>query len=114
MKLFLILSRSMRQNIPKQDVPNLALAHRDYHQPMRQNDIVLLQAMLRPDENTLKGSRCMILQAETLEDVEDFLKRNPLVPYDAVSWTVQELIPNYATECVRSWYKGSFSKGHRE
>jgi hypothetical protein len=112
MKLYLILSRSLRRRIAKEDVPGLTPAHREYHRPLRQNDMVLFQAMMRPDETMPKGSRCMVLQAETREEVEAFLGRNPLVQFDAMTWAVHELLPNYATEGMRTWFKGHFVKGH--
>ena len=54
----------------------------------------------------------MILQAETREEIEDFLQRNPLTKFDALEWTIHELLPNYAPEGVRSWFKGTLSRGH--
>lgn len=112
MKLFLILSRSLRQKIAKEHVPGLNPAHEHYHTPMRAADAILLQAMIRPSDDAPKGSRCMLLQAETREEVDDFLRRNPLVAFDAMEWTVLELLPNYAPASVREWFKGTFSKGH--
>jgi hypothetical protein len=112
MKLYLILSRSMRQRVAKEEVPGLTPQHRDYHNPMREKDAILLQAMMRPDEASPKGSRCMILQVETREELDHFLQTNPLVQFDAMEWTAHELLPNYAAEGVRSWFKGPFSKGH--
>lgn len=112
MKLYIILSQSKRQLIAKEDVPALTPQHREYHSPMREKDAILLQAMMRPDEKTPKGSRCMILQAETREEVEDFILRNPLMQHDAMEWTVHELLPNYAAAPVQDWFQGKFSKGH--
>jgi hypothetical protein len=112
MKMYVILSRSLRQQIAKDEVPALTPAHREYHNPMRQHDLILLQAMMRPDDVTPKGSRLMILQAETREEVDDFIQRNPLMKYDAMEWTVHELLPNYAASGVHDWFKGIFSKGH--
>jgi hypothetical protein len=113
MKLYLILSKSNRQLVPKAEVPDLTPAHRDYHSPMIEQDAVLMKAMIRPDEKTPKGSRCMILQAEGPQEVEDFLMRNPLVRYGAMDWQVQELLPNYGTDALHQWFKGKFSAGHQ-
>jgi hypothetical protein len=113
MKLYLILSKSNRKLVPKSDIPALNPEHRDYHVPMIERDVVLIKAMLRPDENTPKGSRCMILQAEGLDEVNDFVQRNPLVRYGAMEWTIQELLPNDGTDSVRKWFKGKFSAGHQ-
>jgi hypothetical protein len=113
MRLYLILSKSNRQLVPKADVPALNPEHHDYHVPMIEQDAVLIKAMLRPDENTPKGSRCMILQAEGPEEVNDFLQRNPLVRYGAMEWTVHELLPNYGPDALRNWFKGKFSAGHQ-
>ena len=112
MKLFLILSRSIRDRVPKSGAAALVPAHREYHTPVREKDSVLLQAMIRPDANTSKGSRCMIMQAETLEEVQEFVSRNPLVEFDAMEWSVQELLPNYAAEGVRAWFQGQLPQGH--
>ena len=49
MKLFLILSRSLRQRVTKEHVPGLTPAHEQYHRPMRESDAILLQAMIRPE-----------------------------------------------------------------
>ena len=112
MKLLLILSRSLRQRGTKEQATGLTAAHEEYHQPMRERDAILLQAMIRPTANAPKGSRCMILQAESREQVDDFLERNPLTQLDALEWTLHELLPNYAPEGVRDWFKGKLPRGH--
>jgi hypothetical protein len=112
MKLYLILSKSNRKLIPKTEVPGLNSEHREYHSPMIEQDVVLIKAMMRPDENTPKGSRCMILQAEGPEVVDDFIQRNPLMRYGAMEWTIHELLPNDGTAALRDWFKGKFSAGH--
>jgi hypothetical protein len=113
MKLYLILSLSKRQLVPKADVAGLNSAHRDYHVPMIEKDAVLLKAMMRPDKDTPKGSRCMILQAESPEEVDAFIMSNPLMRFNAMDWTVHELLPNYGPDWLRTWFKGQFSAGHQ-
>ncbi len=113
MRLFLILSKSNRQLVPRDQTAQLHDAHGDYHTPMIEQDHVLVKAMMRPGPNTPKGSRCMIIQAEDPAAVDDFIQRNPLMQYNAMEWEIHELLPNYGPPALREWFKGTFSAGHQ-